>query len=132
MLFIFLKTFCVTSEEKKLSKNETIRHNIIANGLFTDDIFLTRLLICFSFLPSGLFLHEIRTLTLDVQKHKNNETDLQGQLDEVTQQIQEKSLELNRTKEEENDLRGMLLPVVLELTKKLQQWILIKVKSTSD
>ncbi|KAK7493316.1 hypothetical protein BaRGS_00015442 [Batillaria attramentaria] len=52
------------------------------------------------------FLHEIRTLTLDLQKHRNNEADLQGQLDEVTQQIQEKSLELNRKKEEESDLRA--------------------------
>lgn len=52
------------------------------------------------------FLHEIRILTLDVQKHRNNEADLQGKLDEVTQQIQQKSLELNRKTEEESDLRA--------------------------
>ncbi|KAK7112267.1 uncharacterized protein [Littorina saxatilis] len=52
------------------------------------------------------FLHEIRTLTLELQKRRDQETQLQGQLDEMTQQIQEKSFELNRKSREESDLRA--------------------------
>ena len=55
---------------------------------------------------TGQFLHEIRTLTLELQKHRDKETTLQAQLDEMSQQIQEKSFELNRKNREESDLRG--------------------------
>ncbi|XP_076439753.1 uncharacterized protein LOC143279555 isoform X2 [Babylonia areolata] len=52
------------------------------------------------------FLHEIRTLTLDLRKQCDQEASLQAKLDEMTQQIQEKSFELSRKDREESDLRA--------------------------
>ena len=63
------------------------------------------LLFVFLSLP-GQFLHEIRTLTIEVQKRRDQEAALQSRLDEMSEQIQEKSFELNRKSREESDLRG--------------------------
>ncbi|KAL8597437.1 hypothetical protein ACOMHN_050935 [Nucella lapillus] len=52
------------------------------------------------------FLHEIRTLTIDLHKHRDQEASLQSKLDEMTQQIQEKSFQLSCKNRDESDLRA--------------------------
>lgn len=59
-----------------------------------------------SLLSTGQFLHEIRTLTLELKKSRDQEAALQAQLDEVIEKMQEKSFEINRISKEESELRG--------------------------